>query len=393
MTLSGSSGEEAVEAGPVGPVGLRHSKSWSAARRSWYSLLEHTSPSAFCAWHARFPDRQVVGPDTDLVIEGYPASANSWLRVVFQLYRPDIRIASHMHSAAHVEQAVALGVPTVVLLRPPVDCVTSLMARYPDRRLHAGRELRSYYRFYSGVLRLSDHLILIRFDDAVDDVESVVRRVGPRLATTLDPPSDLGPDLQQRAFTALDHWSEVVAGARYETITPRPSRARAEAAAAARARVEAEDPALLAGCQELYERLASLAASPEPDPTPDPIPGPARARGSRGPAGGGRVRRSGLARIPRSAWPLALIGGISAADAALTGITLAPLLVGGPLVAGLLLPPVRAALMGVLAAMIVLPLAVADHIAGTASEAWTIAAVVAASALAVWISRRHTFSP
>jgi hypothetical protein len=92
-------------------------------------------------------------------------------------------------------------------------------------------------------------------------------------------------------------------------------------------------------------------------------------------------------RVPAAVWPLALIGGVSTADAVAPRVDLAPMLMGGPLLAGLVLPPRRVALMGALTAVLVLPLSAIDRIAGTPSEGWIAAGVVVASVLALWLSQ------
>lgn len=99
-----------------------------------------------------------------------------------------------------------------------------------------------------------------------------------------------------------------------------------------------------------------------------------------------RVGR-GLRVVPRSMWPLVVIGGVSGADAAARDLTLSPLLVTGPLLAGIVLPPRRVVLIGILAALAVLPLSVADHIAGSTGEIWIGTAVISATIIALWLSR------
>ncbi len=47
-------------------------------------------------------------------------------------------MASHLHSATHVRRALALGIPVLIVLRPPVDSIASVMARFPDRRFGPG---------------------------------------------------------------------------------------------------------------------------------------------------------------------------------------------------------------------------------------------------------------
>ena len=231
----------------------------ASARRLWYSALEEASPAAYCAWNRRFSERHVVDRTTDLVVEGYPAASNSWLREVFQLTQPGIRIASHLHSAAHVRQAVRLGVPTVVLLRPPLDSVASLMARFPERGYRPKIELARYRRFYTEVAKVSGQIVLVRFDEATGSVGDVINALNRKFATSFLPVDHPSSELQARVFASLDHWSRQIAGNDYEVVTPRPSAARAAALATTRAAIQDTGAEQLAICQELYDSLAKAA--------------------------------------------------------------------------------------------------------------------------------------
>lgn len=240
---------------------IRSSLPWGRARRGWYQVLEEASPATFCAWNRRFPERTVVDRSTDLVIEGYPSAANSLAREILYRTTPGIRIASHLHSPAHVRRAVDLGVPTLVLLRPPVESVASLLARYPERRLRPASELARYQRFYSAVLRMSEAVVLARFEDTVGSFASVIELVNDRFGTAFGTFDQSDGAFVEEVFATLDYWSEKVSGDRFEVVTPRPSAARAEAVAAARHVVEGQGGrSRLARCRALHDRLAAIAA-------------------------------------------------------------------------------------------------------------------------------------
>lgn len=233
-------------------------------------MLEEVSPRAFCAWNRRFPERTVVDASTDIVVEGYPSAANSLVRQVLLHTQPGLRMASHLHSPAHVVRAVELGVPTLILLRPPVESVASLMARYPERRLDPVRELDRYQRFYSTVLARTDRVAVARFEDTVSSLSAVIEEVNKRFGTSFAAFADDDADLFERVFASLDYWTERAWGDRFEVVTPRPSPARSEANAAARAQIEKRAPTgQLAGCRALHDHLAGIASGRlEPESVP-----------------------------------------------------------------------------------------------------------------------------
>jgi hypothetical protein len=250
---------------PIGSAGVRSSRGWVSARQLWYNTLEWVSPAAYCAWSRRFTERHVVDRATDLVVEGYPAASNSWVREAFQLTQPGIRVASHLHSAAHVRRAVRLGIPTVVLLRPPVESVASLMARYPERAYRPRTELARYRRFYGDIAKLSDQVVLVRFDDAINSLGNLVEALNRKFSSSFRPIDD-SPELKAQVFAILDHWSRQVASDDFEVVTPRPSAARAEAIATAKAAIQGAGGRQLAACQKVYDSLILAEARTLPYP-------------------------------------------------------------------------------------------------------------------------------
>ena len=71
-------------------------------------------------------------PDTDLVVEGPPRSANSF--TVRMLHRmlgrpPRFRIAHHSHSQDNLWAGAGYRMPLVVLARPPQDAILSCCVR------------------------------------------------------------------------------------------------------------------------------------------------------------------------------------------------------------------------------------------------------------------------
>jgi hypothetical protein len=230
-------------------------------RRSWYRALEH-APSAYCAWQRRFPDRHVVDRRTDLLLEGYPSAANTFTREALQRADPGIRIASHLHSVAHVRRALHLGVPVLILLRPPVDSVVSVLARFPAQQLDVAQELRAYEHFYRGVLARVDRVALARFDDTTSRLGDVVRATNQQLGTDLVPFDHDDPEARRVVQATIDGWTEAVFGPDSESHRALPSVARRHATGALRAEVTAPAHAsALARCEALHRDLDAVAVA------------------------------------------------------------------------------------------------------------------------------------
>jgi hypothetical protein len=152
----------------------------------------------------------VVDSETEVLIEGYPRSANSFAVAAFEMAQGRrTRIAHHTHAPAHVMVAIRLGVPTIVLIREPDGCVPEfLLVR---RGLSIGQALRGYLRFYRPLLDRRDGFVTGAFDQITTDLGSVMRRVNDRFGTDFTP-FEHTPENQGRVFDAMQRYWESRAG-------------------------------------------------------------------------------------------------------------------------------------------------------------------------------------
>ncbi len=130
-------------------------------------------PGASSSWRGR----KLVTAQTDLVIEGFPGSANSFVaNAVRVAIDQPANVESHFHQAVQLDRAVALGVPTVVVVRTPGDACRSLKSKSPA--LFDVLIVLRWLQYHRTVLR---HLgrgrfDIVLFDEVIDDVDVVRRR-------------------------------------------------------------------------------------------------------------------------------------------------------------------------------------------------------------------------
>ncbi len=143
-----------------------------------------------------------VTRDTDIVIEGYPRTGNTFAVAAFKLAQPrPLEIARHTHAPAQVILAVRWGIPTMVLVRVPVDAAVSLMIRAPY--LTHSRVLRDYVRYYETLLPYRDRFEVARFEEVTSDFGEPTRRLNARFGTdfaVLEPTADN----EQRAMKMVE---------------------------------------------------------------------------------------------------------------------------------------------------------------------------------------------
>ena len=120
---------------------------------------------------------------TEIVIEGFPRSGNSFAVAAFRrAQRRPVRIAHHLHAPGHAIAGVRAGVPTLVMLRSPDEAVPEFAASKPN--IPVPEILRGYVRFHEPLLPHRRGFVVGPFEEALTDFASVIRRINGRFATS-----------------------------------------------------------------------------------------------------------------------------------------------------------------------------------------------------------------
>lgn len=190
----------------------------------------------YLTWQRLRPRRRalVVTRDTDIVIEGYPRSANTFAVAAFLLAQPrPVKVAHHLHVPIQVIRAVQWGIPALVLLRKPDDAVLSWLVREPG--LNVARALKDYVAFYTTLRPYRHGFVLATFEDVTRHFPQVIEWVNRRFGTHFHS-LELTPENLTRIFALVEAWDKADTGRDWvtETTVARPSAARAALKAARR---------------------------------------------------------------------------------------------------------------------------------------------------------------
>jgi hypothetical protein len=138
----------------------------------------------------------LVDRRTQLVIEGFPRSGNTFAVVAFeQAQHERVRIAHHLHMPAQVMRAARWRIPTLVLMRKPTDAVLSWVIREPWIPIREA--MRHYVWFYEKVAEYRSAVVMGFFEEVTQDYGAVLERVNTKFGT---------------AFSAFDHSKDNVEG-------------------------------------------------------------------------------------------------------------------------------------------------------------------------------------
>jgi hypothetical protein len=193
---------------------------------------------------------------TELVIEGFPRSGNSFATTAFGLAAgPGVRRSSNTHLPGQVRIAVSKRLPTLVLIRRCADAAASLCVAAPY--LRPADAVREWTRFYRAVRPLRRGYVLATFEEVTTDFGAVLARVNERFGTTfpLFVHTDDNVALVQRR---LEDYGVRKRGYLREESIARPSGARSAANRVARdAMTTGAVAPLLVAADALYDDLVS----------------------------------------------------------------------------------------------------------------------------------------
>ena len=148
---------------------------------------------------ANYPDK-LVDSNTDICIEGFPRSANSFAVGALQHAQSDnVNVAHHTHQPASVMRACQQSVPVMVLIRKPADAVISLQALSLETMVLDGKQpsiddlqvgfadhLRRYILFYESIQPYKKRFVTGSFEQVTQDYAAVIDRVNNRFSTKFD---------------------------------------------------------------------------------------------------------------------------------------------------------------------------------------------------------------
>jgi hypothetical protein len=191
----------------------------------------------FARW--RYGRDLAFGPGTEVVIEGFPRSANSFAVTAFrQAQGRDVQIAHHLHQPAQVLAAVDHDVPSIVLVREPREAILSYLIWQPH--LQAKHAVHAYVGFHRPLLGHEDGYVVADFGQVTNDYGAVISRVNQRFGTAFEPFHHTEPNVAL-AFDEIEQTSrERRAGELVELAVARPSAERRRMKAALAQRFERE---------------------------------------------------------------------------------------------------------------------------------------------------------
>lgn len=158
-------------------------------RRARHRLRTRVSehPSVYLPFARRKypgPSPMVIGPDTELVVDGYTRSASTFAVYALQLAQEQpLRLAHHLHAPAQLVAAARADLPTLLVIRKPRDAILSQVVREPGVVIRDA--LDGYVRFHETLRPYRDHMVVGEFRAITHDFGAVIARLNERFGLAL----------------------------------------------------------------------------------------------------------------------------------------------------------------------------------------------------------------
>ena len=190
-----------------------------------------------------------ITPSTGLVVEGFPRSGNTFCAEAFRIVSDGrFDVVSHVHHAAQVKSSVKRGVPTVLVIREPVACLSSYLVGGPHATVRG--VLREYIAYHTSIRKQLPQCVVVDFKELITDFELVITRVNKAFGLNCPPLTTISST--QEVFDAIDseHFDRYLGS--NEQLLPRPSSDRGAANEEYRRQLQ------LASNQDLLERATEI---------------------------------------------------------------------------------------------------------------------------------------
>lgn len=200
--------------------------------------------------------RLSVNSATQIVIEGFPRSANTFAVVAFQqAQEAEINIAHHHHHVEQVIKGVARNIPVCVLIRNPVAATKSAVLRDPG---DINGRLKRYIRFYEMAWPLRENFVIAPFEEVTKDYGKTIQRINEKFGTNFSI-FEHSEENRNKVFQVLDELNDRLHQGNVErSSTPSAQRS----GILAKMEIEA-DKALMIRAEELYHKYMVAAGFTE----------------------------------------------------------------------------------------------------------------------------------
>jgi hypothetical protein len=225
--------------------------------RPWLRPIVWRSPYLYWPIALIRQHKNILSRKYDILIDGFPRSANTFAVYAFRSLQVDaVRISHHHHNPAAVVAAVKARKPTLVLIRDPVDAIASwtISTGYPVEY-----SIECFIDYYRELLPHRDALVAANFYEITADLSAVIEMINQQFGTKFNS-QPFEPEHAKLIFEQIENAHIKELGSLDERRIARPSTAREAFGLHVRRRIQSSElGALMSRARQVYDefRLSS----------------------------------------------------------------------------------------------------------------------------------------
>lgn len=135
-------------------------------------------------YQSKIRKNAIIRKNSTICIEGFQRCGNTFFHFAFKRWNREAKTAHHLHASAHVLKAIEMGIPTIVLIRRPLEAVSSLLIK--DLDLNIENALTSYIDFYNKLNSHRNDFVIGRFEEVIDQPGELVMKINEKFGANFN---------------------------------------------------------------------------------------------------------------------------------------------------------------------------------------------------------------
>lgn len=124
-----------------------------------------------------------VNKNSDITIEGFMRSGNTYAYHQFIDVNKNLNIAHHRHSNAQITFSLRNKIPTLLLIRNPIDVIVSTYF-FLHKRVPLKQIAKSWIKFHLPLISLKEKMVISDFDTTINNFGNSIEEVNNFYQTT-----------------------------------------------------------------------------------------------------------------------------------------------------------------------------------------------------------------
>tara|TARA_B100000963_G_scaffold336798_1_gene332182 strand:+ start:11507 stop:12187 length:681 start_codon:yes stop_codon:yes gene_type:complete len=120
----------------------------------------------------------LASSNSEIVIEGFWRCANHFAVFAFMNSKKNIKIAHHFHAPAQIKIAIKKNIPSLILIRDPLNSIASSLVFEPNT--DPMYFIEYYKKFYLSLMKLRHKSVVSDFHETINNFDLVIKKINEK---------------------------------------------------------------------------------------------------------------------------------------------------------------------------------------------------------------------